>query len=474
MKATAVFFGVVAAVVSAQIGPPGGRVPGGIDYNGICPSHLKPSDHGSSKCPSSTSQDEGSPCCQVKASTFECCYPGDATNHCPTTAQNPDGEESCIPGVGCRCPQTGVKLNRTHRVVALGTTNIPKTMKAVTVSARAKDEGDWSRVAVVTDHKVPSPGIGQVLIKVAASSVNPVDYKDLTSSVMAALTARGNKTVGFDVAGTIVSTGSLPYSRPRLKVGDEVWADLGTSTLTRHDEELGAWAEYAVAEESQVGLKPKSLSFGDAASMPLVGLTAYQAFRMAGAPWSGKKDLTIAITSGSGGTGTIALQLAKAYGATRIITSTGSNNFDLCKSLGATEVYDYHNTTIWENVANDTVDIVIDNYNSVGTADLAMPSLKSGGVFLFIPAGFGDKPNGEASKNPKDGVKQVKFVGTDSSNYADLDALKKLADTGFLQAVVKVKYELSDIFKALDATFAGHAVGKIGLIMPSRDEVIVV
>jgi len=435
MKVAAVFFGVVAAVVAA-------------DYNGTCPSN--------GKCDSSTGKDAGSACCQLKASTFECCY----------------SSESCIPGVGCRCSQTGVKLDRTHRVVALGTTNIPKTMKAVTVSARAKDEGDWSRVAVVTDHKVPSPGIGQVLIKVAASSVNPVDYKILTSSVMTALTALGNKTVGFDVAGTIVSTGSAAPSR--LKVGDEVWADLGTSTLTRHDEELGAWAEYAVAEESQVGLKPKSMSLVDAASMPLVGLTAYQAFRMAGAPWSGKKDLTIAITSGSGGTGTIALQLAKAYGATRIITSAGSNNIDLCKSLGATEVYDYHNTTIWENVANDTVDIVIDNYDSVGTADLAMPSLKSGGVFLFIPAGFGDKPNGEASKNPKDGVKQVKFVGTDSSNYADLDALKKLADTGFLQAVVKVEYELSDIFKALDAIKAGHAVGKIGLIMPSRDEVIVV
>jgi len=163
------------------------------------------------------------------------------------------------------------------------------------------------------------------------------------------------------------------------------------------------------------------------------------------------------------------IQLAKAYGATRIITSSGPENLDLCKSLGATEVYDYHKTTIWENVANDTVDVVIDNFNAVGTADLAMPSLKSGGVFLFIP-GHG----GEASKTPKEGVKQVNFGYTDSSNYADLDALKAFVDDGKFKAVVKEKYELSDIFSALDAMKAGHTVGKIGITMPSSIDVIVV
>merc|ERR1711976_783785 len=177
--------------------------------------------------------------------------------------------------------------------------------------------------------------------------------------------------MGFDVSGTIEAVGS---GCNRLKIGDEVWADLGKSSVL-HPIQLGAWANYAVADESQVGLKSVEHNFTEAASLPLVALTDYQAFKKAGAPWTGQKNLTVVITSGSGGTGLPAIQLAKHFGATRIITASSPLNFQLLKSLGATDVFDYHKTTIWKELEDDSVDFVYDNYGAAGTADLAMASL---------------------------------------------------------------------------------------------------
>merc|ERR1712232_1346895 len=189
-------------------------------------------------------------------------------------------------------------------------------------------------------------------------------------------------------------------------------------------------------------------------------LTDYQAFKKAGAPWTGKKNLTIVVTSGSGGTGLPAIQLAKHYGATRIISSASSSNFELLKSLGATDVFDYHKTTIWKELEDNSVDFVYDNYGAAGTADLAMPSLRSGGVLEFLPG-----KGGAVSKKSKDGVTQINYGLCDSSRHEDLDALKAIADVGHLVAVVKQSFALEDIHGALNASFTGHAVGKISIVM---------
>jgi len=331
----------------------------------------------------------------------------------------------------------------------------PKTMRAAVATGAGKKEGDFSKIEVV-DRPVPQPGQGQVLIRVAASSVNPVDWKLMSMSVLSVMTLFGPKVMGFDVAGTVEAVGS---GCTRLKTGDEVWADLGLKSIL-DPIQLGAWAEYALADESQVGLKSISHSFTEAASLPLVGLTDYQAFKKAGAPWTGKSNLTVVIVSGSGGTGLPAIQLAKHYGATRIITASSPSNFELLKSLGATDVFDYHKTTIWKQLDNNSVDFVYDNYGAHGTADLAMPSLRSGGVFEFLPG-----KGGSLSKKPKDGVTQIDYGLADASNHEDLDALKAIADLGHLKAVVKQSFALEQIVGALDASFSGHAVGKIGITM---------
>lgn len=325
----------------------------------------------------------------------------------------------------------------------------PSTMRAVVVSGKAA-EGDFSRVKVVNDHPVPTPGRGQVLIRVAASSVNPVDWKLMEFPMW------GNGLVaGFDVAGIVESVGAQCN---RLRVGDAVWADLGKGLLTAPHPQIGAWAEYAVADEEQVGLVPSTLSLEDAASLPLVALTAHQAYEKAKAPWKGP-DVTVVVTSGSGGTGIPGIQLAKAFGATRIITAASPKNADLLRSIGATDVIDYHKSTIWATLQNESVDVVFDNYGAAGTADAAMPSLKSnGGVFVFLPG-----KGAVVSENPKPGVHQIDFGIVDSSRHEGLDALARFVDNGKLRAVVRESYVLEDVVSALKSSVAGHAVGKIGI-----------
>jgi len=331
---------------------------------------------------------------------------------------------------------------------------LPTTMRAVVATGAGAKEGDFSKVKVVSDRAVPQPGHGQVLLRVEASSVNPVDYK-LLSQPFFKVFSLSPKVLGFDVAGTVVEVGS---GCTRLKLGDEVWADLGQSGVFHHLIQLGAWAEYAVADESQVGLKPKSFSALEAAALPLVGLTDLQALRMAGAPWPDRRNFTVAITSGSGGTGTPAIQMAKAWGASRIVTAASASHAALLKSLGATDVVDYHDSSLWDFLGNDSVDIVYDNYGAPGTADAAMAAIRSGGVFIFLPGKGGD-----VSKNPKPGVRQINFGLCDSSKHEDLDALRTLADAGNLTSVVQQSLPLEEIVQALSIVLAGHVVGKLGI-----------
>jgi threonine dehydrogenase-like Zn-dependent dehydrogenase len=156
----------------------------------------------------------------------------------------------------------------------------------------------------------PKPGHGQALVQVGGSSVNPcdVDYLELGFGC-----SGGGGTLGMDLSGTVVSTGS---GCDRLKVGDEVWADTGG---VKGD--TGGMAQYAVANCEQTGVKPKSLNFTEAGTIPLVGYTALEMWQKTGAPWA-QTNLTVVVTSGTGGTGFIGVQLAKALGATRVVTST--------------------------------------------------------------------------------------------------------------------------------------------------------
>ena len=195
----------------------------------------------------------------------------------------------------------------------------------------------------------------EVLVKVMASSVNPCDLH--TAATL------GPTVAGSDIAGVVVEL-STTGCTGRLKVGDQVWADIGAVTKTaggKSTKELGGYAEYAVALETQLGTKPSLLGWEEAGSLPKVALTSYKALAWyAGGPWSNKP--TVLVLGGSGGTGTAGIQLAKAMGAGMVITTTSADNFAYCKGLGADWLIDYKTTDWWTKgvIADQSVDVVYD------------------------------------------------------------------------------------------------------------------
>merc|ERR1711935_132497 len=191
---------------------------------------------------------------------------------------------------------------------------------------------------------------------------------------------------------------------------------------------------------ARTGPKPSSLSFEDAGSLPVVATTALQCVHAAGMP-SSKKNLTVVVTSGQGGTGFMMIQIAKALGATRVITAATGAGIAFVKGIGADQVVDYHQQTLAEALPTDSVDIVIDNLGVPGTADQIMPAIRSGGTFLVL---FGGN-HGTISKHPKDGVNQVGF-GVEKKRRTDLDELKGLFEQGKLKArTMKPIYTLAEV-----------------------------
>jgi len=259
------------------------------------------------------------------------------------------------------------------------------------------------------------------------------------------------KVLGFDVSGEIAAVGP---GTSRLKVGDQVWADLGIMGIEVEVVQLGAFAEYAIAFEHQVGLKPAGFNMTEAGVVPLVGLTAYQALEDAqGLSWAGHNK-TVLITSGSGGTGIMLVQMAKYLGAGWLISVTSTKHVDLVKSLGADQVIDYTTTNLWDVIPDDSLDAVVDNIGLPGYSNEAMKKLKVGGYLILI--------QGNLSTTPKPGVHQQVML-CDPSNYQDLDKIKTMVDAKKLRSLVDSSFSLVEISQAYNRSHGGAVVGKVAL-----------
>ncbi len=180
---------------------------------------------------------------------------------------------------------------------------------------------------VFADVPRPVPKRGEILVQVHAAGLNPIDNMIPKGSFKPVLKLTLPATMGSDLAGVVVEVGA---GVTRFKKGDEVFASL-------FDLDSGSLAEFAVVPESAAALKPSNVDFVPAASIPMVGLTTWQALTQRANVRSGQK---VFIPAGSGGIGTFAIQLAKHLGAT-VGTTTSSGNVGLVKSLGASEVVDY-------------------------------------------------------------------------------------------------------------------------------------
>ena len=190
----------------------------------------------------------------------------------------------------------------------------------------------------------PSIGAKQVLIKTKAASYNPLDYKIIRGDFKSVWKIEFPKGIGRDVSGTVEEIGPDVEGS---KVGDNVFSRISEDCV-------GTMAEYVVSNESDTSLMPSNLNFLESASIPLAGLTVYQSL-VDIAKLSSKEN--ILIYAGSGGVGTIAIQLSKHFGA-NVTTTTSTNNINMVKSLGADKVIDY--TT--QNFLDDNVkyDVVYD------------------------------------------------------------------------------------------------------------------
>jgi NADPH:quinone reductase-like Zn-dependent oxidoreductase len=285
---------------------------------------------------------------------------------------------------------------------------------------------------------LPEPKEDEIRVRVVAAGVNPVDAL-IRSGVFAKFFHSKLPLVpGYDIAGTVDRVGA---KITKFKVGDAVYAYLGLK-------EGGGYAEYAVATEKEAAAKPKTLNFIEAAAVPVVGLTAWQALIDTAKLSAGQ---TVLIHGGSGGVGSFAIQIAKAKGA-KVIATASSQNQDLLKQLGADVAIDYTKTK-FEEVAKD-VDVVLD---SVGKDTLARSYgvLKKGGTIVSLVA----QPS----------AVELEAHGIHGSalnvqpNAGELAELGKLIDERKIKVVVSQVLLLADAGKAQAQAQTGHTRGKIVL-----------
>ena len=210
----------------------------------------------------------------------------------------------------------------------------------------------------------PTPGPNEVLIKVQAASVNPVDWKLRAGHVKEIFPVTFPATLGWDVSGTVEEAGSGVTA---FKRGDEVYALL----------KGGGYAEYATADEAVVARKPRTLDYVNAAAVPVAGLTAWQALFEVAQLSSGQKVL---IHAAAGGVGNFAVQFAKAKGA-YVIGTASSKNQAFLRELGVDQAVDYQKTR-FEDAVRD-VDVVLDTIGGE-TQQRSFKVLKKGGILVSI------------------------------------------------------------------------------------------
>jgi len=223
-------------------------------------------------------------------------------------------------------------------------------MKAAVVKSRSWDFKFHLDLVEVIDVDMPEPGHGEVLVQVYASNINPVDHKIVQ---MAGLLWSYPHKLGSDLAGVVTKVGT---GCKRIKVGDEVWGE--ATSWGQVISTGGTYAQFTAVSESVLGVKPTSISWLEAGAMPMVALTGYDALTWAaGGPSFSNINTTVLVLGGSGGTGHLGIQLAKAMGATEVITTCSSSHADFVKSLGADRVIDYHTQNYWEVLSPKSVDV---------------------------------------------------------------------------------------------------------------------
>ncbi|MCC7596111.1 NADP-dependent oxidoreductase [Janthinobacterium sp. FW305-129] len=327
-----------------------------------------------------------------------------------------------------------------------------------------KQYGGLDHVAFA-DLPRPAPGPGELLVRVHAVGLNPIDYLIPRGDFKPILKMRLPATLGSDLAGVVMEVGS---GVTRFKAGDAVYASI-------FDTPHGSVAEFAVVPEQAAALKPASLDFVQAASIPMVGLTAWQAMHERMRLRPGQK---VFIPAGSGGIGTFAIQLARHLGA-RVGTTTSTANVELVRGLGADEVVDYKKQP-FEEVLRD-YDAVLGTVRGdglekalrivkpgsrvvslVGPPDAAFARAR--GMHMVLKLVFGllsRKIIGQARR--RGASYAFHFVRPDGGQLAQIAAL---LDAGTIRPVIDKVFTFIEAKQALAYLAQGRARGKVVVRLP--------
>ncbi len=301
----------------------------------------------------------------------------------------------------------------------------------------------------------PTPAADEVLVRVHAASVNPLDWHYLEGTPYLVRADRGigkptDPRLGVDFAGTVEAVGR---DVRRLKVGDEVFGG-----------KLGAFAEYVTVREARaVTIKPRNVSFEEAAAVPIAAVTALQALRDKGHIHAGQKVL---INGASGGVGTFAVQIARSYGA-EVTGVCSTRNLELVRSLGADHVIDYTHEDFTQGT--ERYDLIVDIVSTHSPLDYKRVMTPKG---IYVMVGSTEPGNwfGFLAK-PLEGLLLGPFVSQQFGmmlaelNPRDLAILANLMQTGKLKPVIDRRYPLSQTAEALRYLEKGHARGKVVLLV---------
>jgi NADPH:quinone reductase-like Zn-dependent oxidoreductase len=296
----------------------------------------------------------------------------------------------------------------------------------------------------------PAPTDAQVLIKLCAASVNPLDLFLLRGTPLLrripGLNTPKHKIIGCDIAGRVEAVGK---NAKQFKPGDEVFGVTGFGG--------DGFAEYVCAPEDKVALKPANLSFDEAAAVPIAALTVLQGLRDRGGIQAGHKVL---VYGASGGVGTFAVQIAKSFGA-EVTAVCSTRNVDTARKLGADHVIDYTQEDFTQSGERYDLILAANAHRSIFES---MRALKQGGVYVGVGGAL--LLNLQAlllgPLLSRMGRKKVRFFIA-NINQKDLLFLKDLLEARKVVPVIDRRYPLSDAAEALGYLEKGHAQGKVVL-----------
>ncbi|TDL79168.1 NADP-dependent oxidoreductase [Peribacillus frigoritolerans] len=328
-------------------------------------------------------------------------------------------------------------------------------MKAMAIKKYGKNQK-----LMITEAQMPAIGEKDVLVEIYASSINPIDFKIRDGKVRTLLTYKMPLVLGNDFSGKVIKTGEKVTA---FKTGDSVY---GRPRKTR----IGTFAEYISTHEEDLSLMPENLSFTEAASLPLVGLTAWQAFHDILKLKNGQKIL---IHAGAGGLGTFAIQLAKQMGAYVAVTASEKGHH-LAESLGADLIVNYKKEKFNE-VLND-YDAVFDTLGGEALQK-SFEVLKPGGKIVSVSG----VPDASYAKDHQMGIvksvlfwavsrKLISLAKKHDAAYQflfmkpsgdQLRLIKELVETGKIRPVIDRTYSFQDTQAALDYVETGRAKGKV-------------